>query len=68
MHFMPLFKILTSLVFFSPSVFYVFNHVGRGDKIDALKMKYHIPKDPTTIITNPVPPSCYVKIREAGIY
>ncbi|XVF05861.1 hypothetical protein REPUB_Repub05bG0209600 [Reevesia pubescens] len=38
----------------------------RDGKIDALTMKYHIPKDPTTIITDSVPPSYSVEIKQAG--
>ncbi|XVF68418.1 hypothetical protein PTKIN_Ptkin11bG0001500 [Pterospermum kingtungense] len=38
----------------------------RDSKIDASKMMYHIPKERTTIITNSLPPSCSVKIKEAG--
>ncbi|WRX31550.1 hypothetical protein QQP08_024037 [Theobroma cacao] len=37
----------------------------RDGKTGALKMKYHIPKDPPTIITNSVPPYA-VEIKEAG--
>ncbi|XP_022732172.1 uncharacterized protein LOC111286460 isoform X3 [Durio zibethinus] len=44
----------------------IFSHVRRDGKIDTLTMKYHIPKDPTRVITNSVPPSYSVEIKQAG--